>query len=131
MDFLPLLERWGLPSGAETKAAFHLRLNVASFVEHWGRNHTLFFTLTDEANLHPTQFARRWNSFLVRNGNWITSFIRVLEPQKSGRPHYHLLVAVPFDTRPDNFDWKAFDECQHERHVNGPTSAFRALRARY
>jgi hypothetical protein len=50
------LQRWGLPSGAEVKAAFHLRLNVAAFVEHWGRNHCLFFTVTDEKNLHPTQF---------------------------------------------------------------------------
>ena len=81
------LERWGKPSGAEAKSAFHLRLNVGSFVEHWGRNHCLFFTVTDEANLHPTQFARRWNSYLVRNGAWIVSFIRVLEPQKQGRPH--------------------------------------------
>lgn len=109
------IRRWGKPSAAEAKSAFHLRLNVASFVEHWGRNHCLFFTVTDEANLHPTQFARRWNSFLVRNGSWIVSFIRVLEPQKQGRPHYHLLVAVSFDTNADSFDWTAFDECQIER----------------
>ena len=126
-----LLQRWGMPSGAEAKSAFHLRLNVASFVEHWGRNHCLFFTVTDEANLHPTQFARRWNSYLVRNGAWIVSFIRVLEPQKQGRPHYHLLVAVVWDTRPDSFDWQAFDECQRERMANGPTPRFRELRARY
>ena len=124
-------KRWGRPSSAEAKAAFHLRLNVASFVEHWGRNHCLFFTVTDEGNLHPTQFARRWNSYLVRNGAWILSFIRVLEPQKRGRPHYHLLVAVPWDTRPDEFDWQAFDGCQRERMVNGPTPLFRELRERY
>ncbi|WP_414664109.1 rolling circle replication-associated protein [Horticoccus sp. 23ND18S-11] len=104
---------------------------MASFVEHWGRNHCLFFTLTDEANLHPTQFARRWNSYLVRNGAWIKSYIRVLEPQKQGRPHYHLLVAVAWDTRADSFDWSAFDECQQERKANGPTPRFRELRARY
>ena len=125
------ISRWGMPSGAEAKSAFHLRLNVASFVEHWRRDHCLFFTITDEANLHPTQFARRWNSYLVRNGGWIVSFIRVLEPQKQGRPHYHLLVAVKFDTRPDAFDWQAFDECQQERRANGTTARFRELRARY
>lgn len=125
------LKRWGAPSGAEAKSAFHLRLNVASFVEHWGRDHCLFFTVTDEANLHPTQFARRWNSFLVRNGSWIRSFIRVLEPQAKGRPHYHLLVAVTWDTRPNAFDWEAFDGCQQERRQNGPTALFRELRARY
>ena len=111
--------------------AFHLRLNVAGFVAHWGRSHCLFFTLTDEANLHPTLFARRWNSFLVRNGSWIKSFIRVLEPQRQGRPHYHLLVAVEWDTKPDAFDWAAFDECQRERREHGHTARFRELRARY
>jgi hypothetical protein len=125
------IQRWGKPSGAEAKSAFHLRLNVASFVEHWGRIHSLFFTVTDEYNLHPTQFARRWNSYLVRNGSWIVSFIRVLEPQKKGRPHYHLLVAVKWDTRADSFDWKSFDACQEERRTNGRTPRFRELRARY
>lgn len=125
------IERWGFPSGAEAKSAFHLRRNVASFVEYWGRDHCLFFTVTDEANLHPTKFARRWNSYLVRNGAWIESFIRVLEPQKQGRPHYHLLVAVMWDTRADAFDWQSFDGCQLERRTNGTTACFRELRARY
>jgi len=102
-----------------------------SFVEHFGRNRCLFFTITDEGNLHPTQFARRWNSFLVRNGKWIVSYIRVLEPQKQGRPHYHLLVAVNWNTRAETFDWEAFDGCQEERRKNGPTPRFRELRARY
>ncbi len=123
--------RNGMPSSAEAKSAFHLRLNVASFVEHWSRDHTLFFTVTDEDNVHPTQFARRCNHYLRRNGEWIVSFIRVLEPQKQGRPHYHLLVAVAWDTRPDGFDWTAFDGCQQERRSNGPTALFRELRARY
>ena len=125
------IQRWGFPSGAEAKSAFHLRLNVASFVEHWGRSRCLFFTLTDEDNLHPTQFARRWNNYLRRHGKWIVSFIRVLEPQKQGRPHYHLIVAVRWDTRPDAFDWHAFDDCQRERKTNGRNTQFRELRARY
>ncbi|RXK55100.1 hypothetical protein ESB00_04160 [Oleiharenicola lentus] len=125
------LHRFGMPTGAEAKSAFHLRLNVASFIQHWGRNRCLFFTLTDEANLHPTQFARSWNNYLRRRGSWILSFIRVLEPQKRGNPHYHLLVAVEWDTKPDAFDWKAFDECQRERRENGRTARFRELRDRY
>ena len=125
------LHRFGMPTGAEARSAFHLRLNVAAFIEHWGRSHCLFFTVTDEDNLHPTQFARRWNSFLVRNGAWIESYIRVLEPQKQGRPHYHILVAVRWDTKPDAFDWQAFAECQQERRANGPTALFRELRNRY
>jgi len=125
------LWRIGMPTGAEARSAFHLRLNVAAFIQHWGRSHCLFFTVTDEANLHPTQFARRWNHYLRRHGMWIVSFIRVLEPQKQGRPHYHLLVAVLWDTRPDAFDWQAFDGCQQERRANGHTALFRELRSRY
>jgi len=126
-----VLVRLGMPSAAEAKAAFHLRRNVASFINHFGRNHCLFFTITDQEGLHPSQFARRWNSYLAGNGKWIRSFIRVLEPQAKGRPHYHLLVAVDWDTRPDIFDWEAFDACQFERNLNGYTSRFRELRARY
>jgi len=125
------IERWGMASGAEAKSAFHLRQNGASFVQYWGPNHCLFFTITDEGNLHPTQFARRWNSFMVRNGKWILSYIRVLEPQKQGRPHYHLLVAVEWDTQPDRFDWEAFDGCQAERRTHGTTTLFRELRTQY
>lgn len=125
------LHRWGVATGAEAKAAFHLRLNVKAFIAHWGRHHCLFFTLTDEDDLHPAQFARRWNHYLRRNGTWIASFIRVLEPQKQGRPHYHLLVAVAWDTRPDAFDWEAFDKCQQERATSGSTARFRELRAIY
>jgi hypothetical protein len=40
----------------------------------------------------------RTNTVPLSNGAWIVSFIRVLEPQRQGRPHYHLLVAVPWDT---------------------------------
>jgi len=104
---------------------------VAAFVAYWGRNHVLFFTLTDEANLHPKLFARRWNNYLRRHGAWIISFICVLEPQAKGRPHYHVLVAVSWDTRPDAFDWEAFDGCQQELRTNGRTARFRELRARY
>lgn len=125
------LVRWGVPTSAEAKAAFHLRLNVASFIKHFGRDHCLFFTITDQGNLHPSEFARRWNHYLRRNGSWILSFIRILEPQLRGRPHYHLLLAVAWDTRPDAFDWNAFFECQDERKANGYTERFRELRARY
>jgi hypothetical protein len=125
------LQRFGMPSVAEAKSAFHLRLNVAAFCDHWGRNHCLFFTITDEDNLHPTQFARRWNNYRRRQGAWIVSFIRVLEPQKRGAPHYHLLVAVLWDTCPDAFDWQAFDACQKEHREHGRTKGFRELRARY
>lgn len=125
------IKRIGLPNSAEAKAAFNLRMNVESFVAYWGRNRCLFFTITDKHNLHPREFARRWNSLLVKHGYWIESFIRVLEPQRKGNPHYHVLVAVSFDTQPNEFDWEAFDACQKEHALNGKTARFRELRSRY
>jgi len=126
-----LIERFGAPSGAEAKAAFWLRRNVEAFVQHYGRNHCLFFTLTDEKNLHPTQFARHWNNLLRRHGSWMNSFIRVLEPQMKGRPHYHVLTSVDWDTQPNRFDWDAFDACQDEVRQHGKTARFRSLRKSY
>lgn len=113
-------------NGSEAKSAFQLRGNVASFVQKWGRNHCAFFTLTDQSGSHPKEFAKRWNSFRTHEGSKVFgSWIRVLEPQKRGRPHYHLLVAVPWDMRPDSFDWEAFFEAQREFSENGRTDWFR------
>lgn len=126
-----LIQRFGMPSSSEAKAAFHLRVNVDSFVKRYERLHCAFFTTSDMDNLHPLEFARRWNSFLRRNIDWMRSFIRCLEPQKNGRPHYHSLVSVNWDLRPDSFDWEAFFACEGERRTNGYTARFRELRAKY
>lgn len=117
-------------TGAERKRAFTLRNHVEAFVKYWGREHTLFFTTTDGQGIHPKEYARRWNSLLANEGDWISGFIRVLEPQKTGRPHFHNLVSVPFDTRPDEFDWDAFYAAADAyRAKDWPT--FRAMRERY
>jgi hypothetical protein len=116
---------------AEARAAFQLRQNVEAFVEHWGREHCAFFTLTDKDGLHPTVFARRFHNYIRREGGWILAYVRVLEPQRNGRPHYHLLVATPWDMQPDAFDWQAFAEAEKERVRHGYTAQFRTLRHQY
>lgn len=60
------LHRMGMPTSAEARSAFHLRLNVAAFIQHWGRDHCLFFTVTDEANLHPEVDPVRWTADRVK-----------------------------------------------------------------
>lgn len=57
--------------------------------------------------------------------------LRKVKVPSLGRPHYHLLVAVDWNTEPDSFDWQAFDDCQLERRLHGQTPRFRALRKRY
>jgi hypothetical protein len=99
-------------------------------MKHWGREHTLFFTTTDGTGLHPSDYAKRWHSWLTNAGDWVRGFLKVLEPQKNGRPHYHNLVGVDFDTKPDEFDWEAFaGSCEAYQRKDWPT--FRALRAKY
>lgn len=95
-------------TGADRKRAFILRRHVEAFVEFWGREHTLFFTTTDGQGLSPRAYARNWNSLLANEGHWLRGYVRVLEPQKNGRPHFHNLAAVEFDTKPDEFNWEAF-----------------------
>jgi hypothetical protein len=103
---------------------------VQGFVDYWGREHTLFFTTTDGQNVHPREYAKRWHSWLTNAGDWVKGFLKVLEPQKNGRPHYHNLVGVDFDTKADAFDWEAFaDSCEAYKRKDWAT--FRTMRARY
>lgn len=125
-------------SSPERKAAFQLRGNIDSFVKTWGPEHCAFWTLTDLEGINPRQFARRWNSFLSHHGEWVRAFIRVLEPQLNGNPHYHLLVAVGWNMRPADFDWDAFRRAARQRgepkaqfRVRQRTAEWRELRQRY
>jgi hypothetical protein len=116
--------------GPERKAAFKLRMDLEAFVRHYGRNHCAFFTVTDPDGVHPREFAKRWNSYRTNEGQWIKDYIKVVEPQKNGRPHYHFVVAVEWDMEPDRFDWDAFLGAQvafHEKRW----AVFRELRQRY
>lgn len=115
---------------ADRKRSFILRNHAESFLRYAGRNHTLFFTTSDKDNVNPKEYARRWNSLLAHESDWITGFLRVLEPQKNGRPHFHNLVAVAFDTKPDDFDWDAFD-LANEAYRAKDWELFRKMRARY
>ncbi len=70
----------GFTSG-EAKSAFQLRRNVEAFVEHWGRDHCAFLTLTDSKGMHPREFAKKWHSFLTHEGQWIVAFTLIRGPQ--------------------------------------------------
>lgn len=117
-------------TGADRKRAFTLRNHVEAFVKYWGRDHSLFFTTTDGQGIHPKIYARQWNSLLANEGHWLRAYIRVLEPQKNGRPHFHNLVAVPFDTKPDEFDWDAFAAAATAYQAKDWVT-FRKMRERY
>lgn len=92
------------------RTAYALQQNVTAMCEEVGLERVGFLTLTHaEHILCPRESQRRYNSFLThvlrrRYGR----VIRVLERQKSGRIHYHLLVALGDDIR-SSCDLAAFE----------------------
>lgn len=96
------------PSSA-ARTAFALQTNVADFCDRHGIATVGFLTLTFADHvLDPKEAQRRMHSLTThvlrpRYGNTI----RVIERQKSGRIHYHLLVAVGRDIR-TGCDFDAF-----------------------
>ncbi len=88
-------------SGPHKKVAAALAWNVAHLCQKYGTEKVGFLTLTFADHVTDVREAsRRFNSLASnvlkkRYGH----FIRVLERQKSGRIHYHLLVVLPDDIR--------------------------------
>jgi len=122
--------RYGDLNNAEAKAAYILRGQVSDFFDYWGRAHCGFFTLTDAACRHPTEFNHCFDSWKTHHGAWIKGYIRVLQPQCRGAPHYHVLTAVGWDMRPALFDWEAYFGAQNAFAAKDWAN-FKKLRAQY
>ena len=96
------------PSAHHRKAAAALAWNVAALIERVGLERCGFLTITPPDQVTSREeWQRRWNSFVthglrVRYPEWL----RVVERQRSGRIHAHLLIALPGDVR-TGFDFDA------------------------
>ena len=94
-------------SGPHRKVAHALALNVAHICQKYGVSQVGFLTLTFKDHVTDVREAsRRFNSLAsnVLRPRY-AHYIRVLERQKSGRIHYHLLVVLADDIRTGaNFD---------------------------
>lgn len=106
------LPQEALPGGLSThhkKAAAALSWNVAAMVEKYGVDRVGFLTLTFADHvLDPKEAQRRFNSLKTNIlSKRYAQVIRVMERQKSGRIHYHLLVVLPDDIR-TGADFDAF-----------------------
>jgi hypothetical protein len=92
--------------GNHRRTAYALAENVVFFVERHGLERVGFLTLTFAENVQEVgEGSRRLHSLgndvlAPRYGEWI----RIMERQKSGRIHYHLLVNVGADIR-STFDF--------------------------
>lgn len=107
------------------KSASALAWNVQAMAEKWEIKHLGFLTLTFRDHvLDAREAQRRFNSLSTNIlKKRYPAFIRVLERQKSGRIHYHLLVVLDADIR-TGFDFNAVNNHDYR-------SASPALRAEW
>ena len=87
--------------GPRKKVALALSWNVASMCKKWGIERVGFLTLTFADHVLDAKEAQRRFNSLATNvlRKRYPAHIAVLERQKSGRIHYHLLVVLPDDIR--------------------------------
>ena len=96
-------------SGPHRKVAAALSWNVAHVCQKFGIERVGFLTLTFADHvLCAREASRRYNSLASHVlSKRYAAVVRVLERQKSGRIHYHLLVVLPDDIR-TGADFDAF-----------------------
>ena len=87
--------------GPRKKVALALSWNVANLCKKWGIERVGFLTLTFKDHVtDPKEAQRRFNSLATHVlRKRYPAHIAVMERQKSGRIHYHLLVVMSDDIR--------------------------------
>lgn len=88
-------------STSHRKSSYVLEQNVQGFIEHFGIDHVGFLTLTFADHVIDSKEAqRRFNSLRTNYlKHYYQHYIRVIERTKSGRIHYHLIVACKENIR--------------------------------
>lgn len=117
---------------SELKTAFVLEQNVAKLFRDYPIERVGFMTITfPKRVVTPKEASRRFNSFRTHFlKDQIETYIKVTEPHKDKRPHYHLLVVLPKDIR-TGFDWTAYEASKLEYRQNGKSKTFREFTKRY
>lgn len=94
---------------AQRKTAHALAANVSHFVETYGVENVGFLTITFGGKLDWKEAQRRFHNYARRVlSKWFGDYIRVLEFQRNGNPHYHLVVACPGDIA-TGFNWTHYE----------------------
>lgn len=122
----------GGPSKSELKTDYALEMNLKEFfnvfpIEQIGlQTHTFESSVTS-----PKEAGKRFNSFRTNFfSGYYEAFIKVTEPHRDMRPHFHILVAMAFDIR-TGFDWERYKQAQNEYSENGKTKKFYRLTRAY
>jgi len=120
----------GITSG-EAKRAYALRTNVEAFTKHYRHENCGFLTITgEERTITPKEFGRAWDDMRKNRLKWLRGYVRVLEPQKRGTPHYHVCAATCYDLKPASFDWEAL-KGSYEARKAGDLVKARELTKKY
>ena len=99
-----LEKRLQLLTGYHKKVMAAIAFNVMMMVEKWGIENCLFLTLTFAEHItDPKEAEKRFHSLVTgvldsSNGRYL-GWLAVLERHKSGRLHYHVLVACKGNVR--------------------------------
>lgn len=83
------------PTNEQAKTFKVLDSNTKDWVKRYGVENIGFLTLTFKENLTDMKEAqRRWNSLnsMIRKENKFQILVKIIEPQKRGAVHYHLLI---------------------------------------
>jgi hypothetical protein len=114
-----------LLASKKKKAAFALQTNIAAMIGRYGIERIGFLTLTfaDNVQCHK-EATKRFNSLATNVlKNKYESWVRVSERQKSGRWHFHLVIACKNDIKRG----LRFDELKNKNYK----SANKALRGEW
>ncbi len=119
-------------SRAELKTVFVLEQNIAKLFRDYPIERIGFMTITFPREVvTPKEASRRFNSFRTHFlTDYAKIYIKVTEPHRDKRPHYHLLVVLPSDIR-TGFDWRSFEAAKAEYSKNGKSPLFATLTRKY
>lgn len=109
-----------MQTSSERRRKFTLTAGVIDFVQRYGLERCGFLTLTFADDLQWSnsdewaEAARRWHKLVRRDlSSFLVDWGRVVEAQKSGRLHFHCVVALREDIR------TGFDFEEYRRRVEG------------
>jgi hypothetical protein len=122
---LPAAGKLNRPSTQHRKSAAALSWNVKDLADRYGIHRLGFLTLTHADHvLDPKESNRRFNSLATHVlTKRYQAHLRVMERQKSGRIHHHLIVVLGSDIR-SGANFQEFAQREYR-------SASRALRAEW
>ena len=109
-----------LNQSKKKKATFALQTNIAAMIRKYGMERIGFLTLTfaDNVQCHK-EATKRFNSLATNVlKNKYLAWVRVSERQKSGRWHFHLVIACKNDIRRG----LKFDELKNRNYKSANTA---------